>query len=186
VQQIAKLKQEEEQGARMACVAYGETDGLQPLKDNAIGQTILSGQESSDPSDGAEFFEQAPKPEGLSHNAGIEVMTGLFYGDGEQSQGLGTGVRRGRLVHCDIDITTAADQARNVQEGDRRKKLKGQHVCNDCGTADSPEWRKGPSGPKTLCNACGCKCLVLSSCFEANLPHLVRWSKKRKNRQEYS
>ena len=28
-------------------------------------------------------------------------------------------------------------------------------VCRDCGRTDSPEWRKGPEGPKTLCNACG-------------------------------
>ncbi|WVQ89422.1 cutinase palindrome-binding protein [Cryptococcus gattii] len=29
------------------------------------------------------------------------------------------------------------------------------HVCVTCGRTDSPEWRKGPLGPKTLCNACG-------------------------------
>jgi hypothetical protein len=33
------------------------------------------------------------------------------------------------------------------------------------GTLDSPEWRKGPSGPKTLCNACG-----------------LRWAKKEKKK----
>ena len=33
--------------------------------------------------------------------------------------------------------------------------LEGQHVCVTCGRTDSPEWRKGPKGPKTLCNACG-------------------------------
>ncbi|PWN20761.1 hypothetical protein BCV69DRAFT_198880 [Microstroma glucosiphilum] len=27
--------------------------------------------------------------------------------------------------------------------------------CSSCGTANSPEWRKGPTGHKTLCNACG-------------------------------
>ncbi|ORY34878.1 hypothetical protein BCR39DRAFT_515313 [Naematelia encephala] len=31
----------------------------------------------------------------------------------------------------------------------------GMHVCVSCGRTDSPEWRKGPLGPKTLCNACG-------------------------------
>ncbi|KAH9857224.1 hypothetical protein C2E23DRAFT_881686 [Lenzites betulinus] len=40
-----------------------------------------------------------------------------------------------------------------------RKKAKRlaaeQHVCVTCGRTDSPEWRKGPMGPKTLCNACG-------------------------------
>jgi len=33
------------------------------------------------------------------------------------------------------------------------------------GTLDSPEWRKGPGGPKTLCNACG-----------------LRWAKKEKKK----
>lgn len=33
------------------------------------------------------------------------------------------------------------------------------------GTLESPEWRKGPSGPKTLCNACG-----------------LRWAKKEKKK----
>ncbi|WFD26783.1 hypothetical protein MNAN1_001770 [Malassezia nana] len=27
--------------------------------------------------------------------------------------------------------------------------------CTSCGRSDSPEWRRGPSGHKTLCNACG-------------------------------
>ncbi|OLY79855.1 GATA zinc finger domain-containing protein 3 [Smittium mucronatum] len=27
--------------------------------------------------------------------------------------------------------------------------------CISCGTTNSPEWRKGPQGQKTLCNACG-------------------------------
>ncbi|KAI0086361.1 hypothetical protein BDY19DRAFT_1075001 [Irpex rosettiformis] len=44
--------------------------------------------------------------------------------------------------------------------GQLRKKLKRSvgsemYVCTQCGRTDSPEWRKGPQGPKTLCNACG-------------------------------
>ncbi|WFC94339.1 hypothetical protein MBRA1_000969 [Malassezia brasiliensis] len=27
--------------------------------------------------------------------------------------------------------------------------------CSSCGKSNSPEWRRGPSGHKTLCNACG-------------------------------
>ncbi|KAF9227739.1 hypothetical protein BS17DRAFT_402023 [Gyrodon lividus] len=42
----------------------------------------------------------------------------------------------------------------------RRRKMRKMHnaeqyVCVTCGRTDSPEWRKGPQGPKTLCNACG-------------------------------
>lgn len=27
--------------------------------------------------------------------------------------------------------------------------------CESCGTSNSPEWRKGPDGSKSMCNACG-------------------------------
>ncbi|CAE6451677.1 unnamed protein product [Rhizoctonia solani] len=30
-----------------------------------------------------------------------------------------------------------------------------QYMCRRCHRTDSPAWRKGPDGPKTLCNACG-------------------------------
>ncbi|KAH7929684.1 hypothetical protein BV22DRAFT_117494 [Leucogyrophana mollusca] len=46
------------------------------------------------------------------------------------------------------------------EESAKRKKMRKMHaaeqyVCVTCGRTDSPEWRKGPQGPKTLCNACG-------------------------------
>lgn len=28
-------------------------------------------------------------------------------------------------------------------------------VCHHCGTSSTPEWRRGPDGARTLCNACG-------------------------------
>ncbi|PKA52738.1 GATA transcription factor 16 [Apostasia shenzhenica] len=31
----------------------------------------------------------------------------------------------------------------------------GMKCCADCRTTKTPLWRGGPSGPKTLCNACG-------------------------------
>ncbi|EMD38174.1 hypothetical protein CERSUDRAFT_122924 [Gelatoporia subvermispora B] len=56
----------------------------------------------------------------------------------------------GASVGCDDDD----------DEGARKKHRRvvsaaEQHVCMTCGKTDSPEWRKGPQGPKTLCNACG-------------------------------
>ncbi|KAK0610235.1 Cutinase gene palindrome-binding protein [Lasiodiplodia hormozganensis] len=30
-----------------------------------------------------------------------------------------------------------------------------ERCCQWCGATSAPEWRRGPSGPKTLCNACG-------------------------------
>ncbi|PWN49395.1 hypothetical protein IE53DRAFT_147419 [Violaceomyces palustris] len=61
-----------------------------------------------------------------------------------------------------------ASIAGTTEDARRKKKPKqddGDHVCTDCGRVDSPEWRKGPLGPKTLCNACG-----------------LRWAKKIKRK----
>jgi PAS domain S-box-containing protein len=89
----------------------------------------------------------------------IEMITGLRYGEGERSQGLSTGQTDGRLIQDDADIALLADQLRKSSDNGDKKKMKTseEYVCTDCGTLASPEWRKGPSGPKTLCNACGCK-----------------------------
>ncbi|PLB55260.1 hypothetical protein P170DRAFT_432791 [Aspergillus steynii IBT 23096] len=124
-----------------------------------------------DESDSRSLLEQVedrlPQTEDMSHIEGIEVMTGLYYGDGERSQGLSTGLRQGRLIHCNRESSSPESQEQDLPDSDRRKRLKGEYMCTDCGTADSPEWRKGPEGPKTLCNACG-----------------LRWAKKEKKRQD--
>ncbi|KAG1754311.1 white collar 2 type of transcription factor [Suillus lakei] len=68
-----------------------------------------------------------------------------------------------------------AQQTTDDNYGDdaaRRKKIRKMHaaeqyVCVTCGRTDSPEWRKGPQGPKTLCNACG-----------------LRWAKQVRTKQD--
>jgi len=37
----------------------------------------------------------------------------------------------------------------------RKRKVRTDLQCEQCGTKESPEWRKGPTGNQTLCNACG-------------------------------
>jgi len=33
--------------------------------------------------------------------------------------------------------------------------IKTDHKCQQCGSDDTPEWRRGPYGSRSLCNACG-------------------------------
>jgi PAS domain S-box-containing protein len=96
--------------------------------------------------------------EGANHLETIEMLTGLRYRDGERSQGISTGDASPLLIRGDAGIQISVDRD-GRSSSDKKKKLKmaDEYVCTDCGTLDSPEWRKGPSGPKTLCNACGCK-----------------------------
>lgn len=37
----------------------------------------------------------------------------------------------------------------------RGRKKKANSVCSQCGLTQTPEWRRGPEGVRTLCNACG-------------------------------
>ncbi|KAI8991589.1 hypothetical protein BDF20DRAFT_51810 [Mycotypha africana] len=52
-------------------------------------------------------------------------------------------------------------QARNLQKNSRSKYRRRSrtnmlgHRCHSCNTTDTPEWRRGPDGARTLCNACG-------------------------------
>lgn len=96
--------------------------------------------------------------EGANHLETIEMLTGLRYRDGERSQGISTGDASPMLIRGDAGIQISLDRdGRGTSDKKKKLKLADEYVCTDCGTLDSPEWRKGPNGPKTLCNACGRK-----------------------------
>ncbi|KAL9715262.1 white collar 2 type of transcription factor [Leucoagaricus gongylophorus] len=64
------------------------------------------------------------------------------------------------LINANYNGETLRPSSDDHEDSARKKKLKKTHgieqyVCRKCGRTDSPEWRKGPDGPKTLCNACG-------------------------------
>jgi len=56
------------------------------------------------------------------------------------------------------------DSVHHVEKGDgfngpEPKKRRGRAAapgrCHSCNRAETPEWRRGPDGARTLCNACG-------------------------------
>ncbi|KAK9825239.1 hypothetical protein WJX74_002786 [Apatococcus lobatus] len=49
--------------------------------------------------------------------------------------------------------------AHRIAQDDSEEDDPGQAVksCVECGRTRTPQWREGPLGPKTLCNACGVK-----------------------------
>lgn len=96
--------------------------------------------------------------EGATHIETIEMLTGLRYRDGERSEGISTGATSPALIRGDVGIPVMPDrESRSSSDKKKKVKVADEYVCTDCGTLDSPEWRKGPNGPKTLCNACGCE-----------------------------
>lgn len=136
---------------------------------------------------------------GFDPSGGLVATQGLYPSSGNTYGMLGIGVSQARTSTAgggggsaigEGDIGNAAATASQPAGGVDKKKAKkpriddGEFVCRDCGTVDSPEWRKGPDGrvspfasscsldgrliptllaAKTLCNACG-----------------LRWAKKAK------
>lgn len=131
--------------------------------DTALTRQNLENANASSKPDSMD--DKMARYEGATHFETIEMLTGLRYQDGERSQGISTGDPSPTLIRGDAGIAIPIDK--EGRSGDKKKKMKvaDEYVCTDCGTLDSPEWRKGPSGPKTLCNACG-----------------LRWAKKEKKK----
>lgn len=48
-----------------------------------------------------------------------------------------------------------------VSKYKKRSRAPAPSACRSCGTSETPEWRRGPDGARTLCNACEYICLVL-------------------------
>lgn len=80
-----------------------------------------------------------------------------------RSMATATGLSSGRLLIDDADrrrkLAAAADDDDGGAMVKRRVRkppvsVPGQ-ACAQCKRTDSPEWRKGPDGTHSLCNACG-------------------------------
>lgn len=66
----------------------------------------------------------------------------------KKSRKLTAGTAAGSGGQSDDNVTSSTSGSKNTSAAP-------QYVCVTCGRTDSPEWRKGPLGAKTLCNACG-------------------------------
>ncbi|KAG1291107.1 hypothetical protein G6F66_008091 [Rhizopus arrhizus] len=133
----------------------------------------------TEPSNSSLVYTQGVSPSyGVAES--LSLFTGLRYDLGERSHGISMGLQGGELTDAGQnpsmdfnDLNVEKRLQRDKQEEPKSKKkransrLASSNVCTDCGTTESPEWRKGPNGPKTLCNACG-----------------LRWSKKQKSEQQ--
>ncbi len=140
-----------------------------PLSNTALTRqnldSVLSAQRPDSIADKMSRYEAES-----THLESIEMLTGLRYRDGERSHGISTGDTSPALIRGDAGIAILLDRDRDGPKKDKKKlKVADEYVCADCGTLDSPEWRKGPRGPKTLCNACG-----------------LRWAKKEKKERKNS
>ncbi|KAI8987046.1 hypothetical protein BDB01DRAFT_784386 [Pilobolus umbonatus] len=93
-------------------------------------------------------------------NESVSLFTGLHFDIGERSRGISMGIE-GELFNALIPPNIGDENGYNdnsdKQKTGKKRRNDDDHerICSDCGRTDAPEWRRGPKGPKTLCNACG-------------------------------
>ncbi|CAJ0746668.1 13811_t:CDS:2, partial [Entrophospora sp. SA101] len=51
--------------------------------------------------------------------------------------------------------TTTGSSAARTKYRKRNKRAAPPGRCHSCNISETPEWRRGPDGARTLCNACG-------------------------------
>lgn len=60
----------------------------------------------------------------------------------------------------DVHLSMTRGNSEDIDVSAGGFSTKGQRVkdtlrCHSCNRAETPEWRRGPDGARTLCNACG-------------------------------
>ena len=103
---------------------------------------------SSRPSNAGEAFSS--RPQGGSGGSGGQLgLSGTTYHpDLTESESDSSSSSRSSSP----DRKKPKEKKRPKKNSIATKEGEGMHVCVSCGRTDSPEWRKGPLGPKTLCN----------------------------------
>lgn len=94
----------------------------------------------------------------------LEHMTRIINDANQQSERVTVEQRAPDLVtrplDYDDDLSSAhADEVKAHAFASDAKKRRGRAAppgrCHSCNRAETPEWRRGPDGARTLCNACG-------------------------------
>lgn len=113
-------------------------------------------------------FSYLPFPGGGNENAGSGSsrpdvsVPGRARSKRSRAPATGSGWIAAAPPHTDspeMALKAAAELSGKGKSGGRRKEtVSGESVvrkCTHCATEKTPQWRTGPMGPKSLCNACG-------------------------------
>jgi hypothetical protein len=134
------------------------------LEEEGISSTTQSNKEVPPPPAKKRCLATSQTPEDSSYESDSEdYVNDPSYEEHVNSVALKTiGNKRGRNQADDTSNEKVSKDASVVKQATVRKRGrkpidKSQFFCRQCNTRETPEWRKGPLGKNTLCNACGLK-----------------------------
>lgn len=111
-------------------------DSMQSIKEIIIAQQHALAEQRN--------YEINHKPSSDADEDGASFSDKLEGSGG--FAGADTKKRRGVRYHCLLVPRVHADAMQRAAPPGR---------CHSCNRAETPEWRRGPDGARTLCNACG-------------------------------
>ncbi|KAG0150470.1 hypothetical protein CROQUDRAFT_652401 [Cronartium quercuum f. sp. fusiforme G11] len=88
-----------------------------------------------------------------AHSASVDLAAHHLLGIGQASSSIGLAPEPNYSHHAPAPPSPGKAQAR--MGCDPTSGTQVPRACTSCGVQNSPEWRKGPNGVKSLCNACG-------------------------------
>lgn len=112
-------------------------DSMNRIKDvinaqqEALKQRLSQEQRYNAPS---EYDDDAP-----GYHDKLDGAGGFAGADAKKRRGVSKHPPPNRLILAHVSVQRAAPPGR----------------CHSCNRAETPEWRRGPDGARTLCNACG-------------------------------
>jgi PAS domain S-box-containing protein len=120
---------------------------------NRSAASVSSNAPASSPSDDASFSNPSISPQGSFDHTWLEknIFEELEPVRGTSWQYELHQLRlTNRKLKEELEALTSSGSKKS-----KNKKPEEQKICAQCHRQDSPEWRRGPNGPKELCNACG-------------------------------
>lgn len=101
------------------------------------------------------YVADAPKVDDLGHDL-VRLLQKVSEGEEASKRRLPPPLIRPRRRRKKCEETTSPETKPPVIVSQKRKNAGSPDMyCHSCGTTDTVEWRRGPDGSKSLCNACG-------------------------------
>ncbi|KAF9633753.1 PAS domain-containing protein [Lasiodiplodia theobromae] len=138
----------------------------------------------------AELRQEGDK---MSTSNTLNLRNTFPAGKSAQTSGLSTNPAPGQVLMGDAGIPyltklegSFLGKTPTATRLTKRKVVARETGCDECGTFNTPEWRLGPNGPKTLCNACGRKMSFESRTQRQMLmSFIVRYSKAKRKAKAF-
>ncbi|KAG9003567.1 hypothetical protein FRB93_010985 [Tulasnella sp. JGI-2019a] len=117
---------------------------------NALLQSAISGLEKLDPSTARQYSELLGSYLIKAGGGDARRQSGASVGSG-----VGLNAVAPAAIEVEVDGSNGRDSKKTKRGGGDDKNGDDPQECLTCHAKSSPEWRRGPLGPRTLCNACG-------------------------------